>query len=159
MNWIKKPEKAMTFFGLIYLAVVCYLLYWAFDFIDHPRLTIPDPQQDSQFGWLLTYFAAAFLMAYIAEIGVIKVKSRTVLVTAFYAIGSFFFVVDIISGNIGKILFFAWILFASIWARRYFIPFHVRDELKRQNALQEEMLEQMREYRNIDNWERRERPR
>lgn len=150
MNWITKPEKVITFFGLLYLVVFCYLSYWAFDFIAHPRSNIPDPKQDPLFGWILAFYATTFLVAYISEIGILRIKAKTIFILACVAIPIFAIFRDGISGNIGRLFLLAWSIIAIIGLQRYFMPFEIHDEIKRQNNLQEETLREMRRSRDGD---------
>lgn len=60
-----------NFWGIVTLIAFIYISYESYDFISHPRMSIPDPNQDVGFGYILAAISIGLFIVTLANFSII----------------------------------------------------------------------------------------
>lgn len=178
---VGKPTRLHSFWSLFNFSVVVYLSYCAIDFIFFPRQNIPDPLQDVHFGYMLAFITPIFLLTWLATIEVLRVSAPGVFITSFLITIIGILIYGAMQGRVFSIMaLIVWAIallmlglsfalrirnvrngadpeeeaedfFDSFWSKDMY-EYRTLQELRRQNRLKKELIEEFRNNRQVDRW-------
>ncbi|BAN36846.1 hypothetical protein SCD_n03047 (plasmid) [Sulfuricella denitrificans skB26] len=178
-EYVGEPTGLYSFWSLVNISMVAYLGYWAIDFILFPRANVPNPAGDVQFGYFLGYLALIFLLTWLAVVEILRIWSLGVFFSSIAISMLGFNTYQAMHGNVLSIFLFIMMAVAilmlalsaaigrreirngadpeevvedyldALWSNDMG-QYRTLQKLRRQNRLQEELIEEFRHNRNSD---------